>query len=192
MWFKNSRKHIFRSETDEFLCKNISSKNQDIILSELYSRYAYLVYGVCMKYLKNKEDAEDLTLEIFIDLIHKIYKYEPKVFKSWLYVLAKNACLMQLRKSKSYSGETTYDLPSEEISNEKEIQDNILDNLLPNAVTHLKQEQKICIELFYLKSMSYQDIASQTGFTISSVKSHIQNGKRNLKIILEKMTKNES
>lgn len=192
MWFKNSRKHTFRSETDEFLCKNISSKNQDIILSELYSRYAYLVYGVCMKYLKNKEDAEDLTLEIFSDLIHKIYKYEPKVFKSWLYVLAKNACLMQLRKSKSYSGETTYDLPSEEISNEKETQDNILDNLLPNAVTHLKQEQKICIELFYLKSMSYQDIASQTGFTISGVKSHIQNGKRNLKIILEKMTKNES
>ncbi len=192
MWFKNSRKHIFRSETDEFLCKNISSKNQDIILSELYSRYAYLIYGVCMKYLKNKEDAEDLTLEIFSDLIHKIHKYEPKVFKSWLYVLAKNACLMQLRKSKSYSGETTYDLPSEEISNEKETQDNILDNLLPNAVTYLKQEQKICIELFYLKSMSYQDIASQTGFTISGVKSHIQNGKRNLKIILEKMTKNES
>lgn len=192
MWFKNSRKHTFRSQTDEFLCKNISSKNQDIILSELYSRYAYLVYGVCMKYLKNKEDAEDLTLEIFSDLIHKIYKYEPKVFKSWLYVLAKNACLMQLRKSKSYSGETTNDLPSEEISNEKETQDNILDNLLPNAVTHLKQEQKICIELFYLKSMSYQDIASQTGFTISGVKSHIQNGKRNLKIILEKMTKNES
>jgi RNA polymerase sigma-70 factor (ECF subfamily) len=59
------------------------------------------------------------------------------------------------------------------------------------AIAKLNDEQRICIQAFYLQKKSYQDIAEETKYSIGEVKSYIQNGKRNLKIIMEKQQKNE-
>jgi RNA polymerase sigma-70 factor (ECF subfamily) len=62
-------------------------------------------------------------------------------------------------------------------------------DLLEEAIQELSEEQKLCVNLFYLQKKSYQQITDRTGFTLMQVKSYIQNGKRNLKIILEKKLK---
>ena len=141
--------------------------------------------GTCMKYLKNKMIAEDLTMNIFEDLQTKIRKHEIQHFKSWLYRVTKNECLMHLRKKKieisSDELQILEDLEDIQIIHAKEVKLTILEDALPD----LKDEQRICLELFYLKDRSYQEISEELNIDIKQVKSAIQNGKRNLKLKLE-------
>src|SRR5690606_5541736 len=70
------------------------------VLGKLYKNYMPLVYGVCLKYFKHPEESQDAVMQIFEQLIDKLKNHEVKNFKSWLYVLTRNFCLMELRKSK--------------------------------------------------------------------------------------------
>jgi RNA polymerase sigma-70 factor (ECF subfamily) len=146
------------------------------------------VFGVCLKYLKQKENAEDTTLEIFNQIGNKIEKHSIQNFKSWLFTITKNTCLMQLRKKNpqfieidnSHVSEDYYDsLRSKEI-NELKL------NLLEEALIELNTDQHYCIRAFYLEKKSYDEIVKDSNYSLNEVKSFIQNGKRNLKIILTK------
>lgn len=175
----------YRKLSDEELILAFKTNQSSEAFGILYERYAHLVIGTCLKYLKNKTVAEDLTMNIFEDLQHKLLKHEIQFFKSWLYRVTKNECLMYLRKQKiTISSDDIQLLESTEDSHliqEKEIK---LD-LLEGTLTELKEEQRICIELFYLNDKSYQEISDQLQIGIKQVKSAIQNGKRNLKMKLE-------
>lgn len=159
----------------------------------LFERYSLLVFGVCMKYLRNAEDAQDATQQVFVKALSEVGKYEIPYFKSWIYSVAKNHCLMQIRSRKS-KPPTTDELPencSSELLTDHELQTKEMiiaekSDQLAAALEELGQEQKTCIEMFYLQKQSYQAIESSTGFSFPQVKSHIQNGKRKLRIILEK------
>ena len=160
-------------------------------LGTLYERYMSLVYGVCLKYLKDQDDSKDAVMEVFESLPDKLKRHEIENFQSWLYVIVKNHCLMQLRKSKR-SGqvpmeEISYKLmetDSDEHHNDKELLEEEL-VILENGINHLPDQQKQCITLFYLEKKSYQEIADQTGYELKKVKSYIQNGKRNLRIYFD-------
>jgi RNA polymerase sigma-70 factor (ECF subfamily) len=151
------------------------------------------VFGVCMKYLRNATDAQDATQHVFEKALGEIGKYEIPFFKSWIYSVAKNHCLMQLRSRSSKPG-TTDELPEEtsaELLTDQELKMKELlmeeqSHHLKAALHELNPEQRICVEMFYLEKSSYHEIETKTGFSFSQVKSHIQNGKRNLRIILEK------
>jgi RNA polymerase sigma factor (sigma-70 family) len=163
-------------------------------LGILLQRYTMLLLGVCMKYLKNEEDAKDSVQQVFFKVINDLPKYKVEFFKSWLYMVAKNHCLMKLREKGKYTSEIndqTMATPeeSEGIKNarDKEIS---LSNM-EQALQQLNPEQKVCVTLFYLEKQSYQQIAGKTGFTTMQVKSHIQNGKRNLKILMQRMQPDE-
>jgi RNA polymerase sigma-70 factor (ECF subfamily) len=140
-----------------------------------------------MKYLKNEEEAKDAVQQIFMKAIIELGKYKVSYLKSWLYMVAKNYCLMQLRNQtvfvavddKNSFSETENNRPLQ-IEKENTLQ------LLEIAITELNKEQNTCVTLFYLQKKSYQEIVVETGFNLLQVKSHIQNGKRNLKILLEK------
>ncbi|MDG1657846.1 MAG: sigma-70 family RNA polymerase sigma factor [Crocinitomicaceae bacterium] len=163
-------------------------KSSSAIIGELYTRYGHLVMGTSMKYLKNKANAEDLTMQVFEQLPKKISSHNIQRFKSWLYMVTKNECLMLLLKKGHLTTEIMKELESSNelhLKEEKEVQLNLLEQ----AITKLKDEQRQCIELFYLEQKSYQEIVSELKMDIKKVKSAIQNGKRNLKINLE--TKNE-
>ena len=144
-----------------------------------------------MKYVKNEELAKDMTMQIFESLFDKLKRHEIRNFKPWLHTVTKNHCLIQLRNRKELSllnenriNEIPDTVESEHLlhlSDEKERQ---LSNL-EDAILQLSKEQRLCIELFYLKKMRYQEVSQETGFTYMQVKSHIQNGKRNLRIILD-------
>lgn len=160
----------------------------------LFSRYTHQLYGVCLKYLKDSDDSKDAVMQIFEKLQHDLLKHEITYFKSWLYAVARNHCLMQLRRHKGIYHQPVEDpvhglevvemhsLLHPDDSTEKEAAFRELEQ----AILQLKDEQRICIELFYLQEKSYKEVADLTGFSLLNVKSHIQNGKRNLKILLER------
>lgn len=138
-----------------------------------------------MKYLKNPTDAEDVAMHIFEGLHYKLIKHEITYFKSWLYMVTKNECFMLLRKKgKEYSNGEISDLADDPISETATLEETKL-KALEEILPSLNDDQRICIELFYLKDQSYQQISEELNMSLMRVKSAIQNGKRNLKIRLE-------
>jgi RNA polymerase sigma-70 factor (ECF subfamily) len=147
-----------------------------------------LVYGVCLKYLKNREDAKDAVMQIFEKLAASLLNHEVTYFKSWLYVSARNHCLMQLRSGKGKSTEEISPFLMETGPEmHPETGDNLEGNLvkLEKCIEKLVAEQQQCVRLFFLQERCYAEISTQTGFALNRVKSYIQNGKRNLKICME-------
>lgn len=175
-------------EDKELLDKFYSDYNNEW-LGMLLPRYTLLLYGVCMKYLKNEEDAKDSVQQIFLKAINELHKYKVEYFKSWIYMIAKNHCLMKLRDKGKYSVEITERMAASADKPEDKSELLKRDNTLTEMQTALQQlnhEQKLCVTLFYLDKKSYSEIAHKTGYTLMQVKSNIQNGKRNLKLLLEK------
>ena len=185
-----SGKHPNR--TDEELLRQFDRNGSLDTLGELYSRYMHLVDGVSLKYLGNREDARDAVMQIFEKLILDLPGQEVRNFKSWLYVLTKNFCLMQIRSKKSSSGKLEgYKIEQEFMESEPEMhpldrEDQSVEDALKDCIEQLKHEQKKCIELFYYQKLCYQEIAENLDLSEKKVKSYLQNGKRNLKICLEK------
>jgi RNA polymerase sigma factor (sigma-70 family) len=190
--------------------KNISSTNQsdtelvlayrqsdDLkVLGELYQRYMELVYGVCLKYLKEPELAQDAVMQIFEELVSKLKKHEVENFRGWLHQVAKNYCLMQLRTPKNLK---TVALPPLLMQNEEDVHLNGMmsegtswmekeENLqkLEECIASLADEQRTMIKLFYLDGKCYNEIVEIMGMEWNHVRSSIQNGRRNLKLCMEK------
>jgi RNA polymerase sigma-70 factor (ECF subfamily) len=178
------RRDTYKSHSDEQLLSAYKIKQSSKIIGELYIRYGHLVFGTAMKYTKNKVDAEDITMVIFEKLPKKIISHEIQSFKSWLYMVTKNECLMLFRKKGNITMELKRELESEDTLEQKK-NEEIQINLLEDAIETLKEEQKKCIKLFYLEYKSYHEIAELLYMDLKKVKSAIQNGKRNLKINLE-------
>jgi RNA polymerase sigma-70 factor (ECF subfamily) len=188
------RFNIFKQKSNltedsvEDLIIQYKSTNNTAIIGEIYNRYAGIVFGVCAKYLKNEEECKDVTSKIFQDLILDLKKYEIKYFSGWLHKVTINECLKTLKKSAR-----TISLIEENISDlhddddiEIETIDTIGEEEINLCIEKLNKEQSICIKLFYIEEKSYKEISDLTKLTLLQVKSSIQNGKRNLKIMLQK------
>lgn len=182
------KKSIQPNDADDELLLNNYRKNGDLnILGKLYEKQMPLVFGVCIKYLKDEDAAKDAVMGIFEELIIKVKQHEVKQFRNWLYVLSRNYCLMQLRAGKKMElvnldeiMEFSLDLHHDDNNREAAMK------ALEVCLDKLPAAQKQSIDLFYLKEKCYKEIADKTGFSLNEVKSYIQNGKRNLKICLEK------
>lgn len=168
---------------DAELLQNFYSDGNTKWLGVVLERYTLLLYGVCMKYLKNEDDAKDTVQQIFLKALSELQKYKVEHFKSWLYTIAKNQCLMNLRnKSGKIQVEITENyIPADSTNNRLQLEKENLLNLIECGLTELNNEQKTCVTLFYLQNKSYQQISTITGYNLLQVKSYIQNGKRNLK-----------
>jgi RNA polymerase sigma factor (sigma-70 family) len=175
--------------TDTELLAHFYEERNNEWLGVLLKRYTMLLLGVCMKYLKNEEEAKDGVQQVFLKVINELQKYKVEYFKSWIYMIAKNHCLMQLRdKGKHFTeiNERTFAAADEEEDAGRHIEKDTRLNNMADALQQLNREQQLCVTLFYLQKKSYQEIAEETQFTLMQVKSHIQNGKRNLRILMEK------
>jgi RNA polymerase sigma factor (sigma-70 family) len=175
------------SADDDKLLANYRQSGDLTVLGKLYEKQMPLVYGVCLKYLKDEEQAKDAVMGIFEELIMKIKQHDIKQFRGWLYVLSRNYCLMQLRADKKIEVINLDDVM--EFSLVLHPDDNNREaamQALEKCMDKLPGNQKQSIDLFYLKEKCYKEITILTGFTLNEVKSYIQNGKRNLKICLEK------
>lgn len=176
------------SLSDAELIAGYRQQQQQETLAQLYLRYHDLVYGTCVKYLGDQDAAKDAVMNIYQELLEKMKNHTIENFKSWLYVVTKNHCLMQLRKNKKSA---TADLDSEIVQSEdfshlegvfeKERQ---LDKL-EGCLQKLQEEQRQTVKLFYLENKCYNEISSILGFDWNKVRSLVQNGKRNLKNCME-------
>ncbi|MBL7739305.1 MAG: sigma-70 family RNA polymerase sigma factor [Chitinophagaceae bacterium] len=159
------------------------------VLGELYQRYMELVYGVCLKYFKEPETAKDSVIQIFEELVTKLKKHEVDNFKGWLHMVAKNHCLMQLRTPKNLR---TVEFKTELVQNEENVHLNgVLEKeenfrKLEYCLGTLTPEQQEAIRLFYLEGKCYNEIVELTGQEWNQVRSFIQNGRRNLKLCMDK------
>lgn len=175
-------------ENDERLLKRYAETSDLAVLGELFQLHAEMVYFVCYKYLQDSEDSKDAVMQIFEELIHKVNKQEIKKFATWLYVLTRNHCLMKLRAGKK--------MQTVPIDNFVEFQANLHPDepeekerqltVLERCMEKLPDQQKQSIDLFFLKEKCYKEVADETGYSLNEVKSYIQNGKRNLKICMER------
>lgn len=183
---KEKYEHI----SDHDLLEKFYSDHNSEWLGIALQRYTLLLLGVCMKYLKNEEEAKDAVQQIFLKAITELGKYKVSYLKSWLYMVARNHCLMKLRdKNVFIPVEDKTQIAAEE-SNRKEIDEKeVTLSLLESSLAELNPEQKSCVTLFYLRKKSYQEIVDITGYNLLQVKSYIQNGKRNLRLLVEKKMK---
>ena len=192
MFLKSADK--FRAKSDDWLIDKFKESGGLDFLGSLYERYMHLVYGVCLKYLKDRDASQDAVMQIFEKLIAELPKRNIENFKPWLHVISRNYCLMHLRSQKSRLAreekilennnifmESDYDLHH---NNETVLEHDLM--ALKKCIDELKSEQKECVKLFYLEEKCYQEITELTNFELKKVKSYIQNGKRNLKICMDK------
>jgi len=181
--------------TDKELVGQYKSTSDLKVLGDLYQRYMELVYGVCLKYFQDSEKAKDAVMQIFEELVQKLKKHEVENFKSWLYQLAKNHCLMQLRTPKNMK---TVEIPESLMQSEENVHLNgVLEKeenfkKLEYCLGTLTEEQRKVVQLFYLDGKCYNEIVKETGMEWGQVRSLIQNGRRNLKICMEKTVNSES
>jgi RNA polymerase sigma factor (sigma-70 family) len=182
-------KNISSSQlTDAELVQAYKQSGDTNIIGDLYQRYMELVYGVCLKYLKNPDNAQDSVISIFEELVVKLQKHEVDNFKGWLYTLSKNHCLMRLRSEKkqiivNFDVELMQSEENVHLNGELEKEENF--KKLDYCLGQLQSEQKKVIELFYLQGKCYNEIAEMTGIEWNQVRSYIQNGRRNLKICMD-------
>jgi len=159
------------------------------VLAELYQRHMDLVYGVCLKYFKDADQSKDGVMQIFEDLIEKLKKHDIEYFKSWLYQVSKNYCLMQLRAPKNFK---TVEIAESLMQNDENVHLNGVlekeENLqrLEYCLTTLSEDQRRAVQLFYLDGKCYNEIVELMGQEWKQVRSFIQNGRRNLKLCMEK------
>ena len=181
--------------SDQDLLARFYESHDNSWLGILLERYTLLLLGVCMKYLKNEEDAKDSVQQVFLKVIAEMHKYKVEYFKSWLYMVARNHCLMKLRerqgKMPGVLNEQTLVVEEETVPLQKHLDKDRMLDAMNAAIDTLSEEQKQCVTLFYLDKKSYQQIAETTGYSMMQVKSYIQNGKRNLKIGVERLIKQQ-
>lgn len=185
-------KDAFAHIEDKELLNKFYSDGNNKWLGILLERYTMLLLGVCMKYLKDEEEAKDAVQQIFLKVITELHKYRVDYFKSWLYMIAKNLCLMRIRDK---HGKIPVELTdkvgiNEERFNKAEyIEKDKTLSFIEEGLLQLNIPQQQCVTLFYLNKKTYQEISEITGFDLLKVKSYIQNGKRNLKLIVEEKMK---
>ena len=181
--------------TDQELLDYFNESHDSKWLGILLERYTLLLLGVCMKYLRNEEEAKDSVQQIFLKAITELKKYKVEYFKSWIYMVAKNHCLMKLRdrqgKLPAELNDKLTATPDSATDTTALWQNDKTLDIMNESLKELNPEQQQCVTLFYLEKKSYHEISEHTGYSLLQVKSYIQNGKRNLKILIEKKIKDK-
>ena len=180
-----------KNVSDLQLVEKYKTSADKFFVGELYKRYSHLVLGVCITYFKDKDESKDGVIKIFEKLFEELKKRDIQNFKNWLTFVTKNYCISVLRKQKTeknrkkdflYDEPTCMESSSDLRHEQEETEFRVI--VIKDAVKSLKEDQRICIELFFYKNKSYREIATETGFSVNEVKSHLQNGKRNIKNVL--------
>ena len=197
MFFRRSTRPTPAAElSDEDLLRRYHAQGEVADLGVLYERHMSGVLAICRRYLRDEEDAQDAVMQLFEQLVPKLRQHEVENFPPWLHATTRNHCLMVLR-ARQRAGPTvvhfsdeagmesvaarhlTADDPAEAELHEQHLQQ------LEHTLAELPPGQRQCLELFYLEKKSYREVAALTGFDLNAVKSHLQNGKRNLRRLLQ-------
>ena len=195
MWLFKKKEYT----SDEDILKHYKQTGDKEIFADLFKKHVTVVYGTCLFYLQDKDEAQDATMQLFEKLLLDINNREIDYFKGWLSFVVRNHCLSLIRKQKSQSKNVKmyYEFEYQDANLETEesigrVRDEQMLEQMKQSLPKLKEGQRICVELFYLKDKSYQEIANETSYSLNEIKSYIQNGKRNLKLLTEEQTRKKN
>ncbi len=194
MWLFKKKEYL----SDDELLKRYKQTGNKELFADLFKKHVTVVYGTCLFYLQNKDEAQDATMLLFEKLMIDINNREIDNFKGWLSFVVRNHCISLIRKQKSQTKnvKSYHEFEYQDANFETEeainrVGDEQLLEQMKNCLPKLKEAQRVCVELFYLKNKSYQDIANETSYSLNEIKSYIQNGKRNLKLLIEEQSRNK-
>ncbi len=195
MWLFKKKEY----PSDDELLKHYKQTGNKKIFADLFKKHVTVVYGTCLFYLQDKDEAQDATMQLFEKLLLDINNREIDNFKGWLSFVVRNHCISLIRKQKTQTKnvKSYYEFEYQDANFETEeainrVGDEQLLEQMKNCLPKLKETQRVCIELFYLKNKSYQDIANETNYSLNEIKSYIQNGKRNLKLLIEEQSRQKN
>lgn len=179
------------SRFDDTELVELYKKNPDTsLIEELYNRYSKRVYWWALKFLGNRLEAEEMVHDIFAAMMSgmlDLYQArEGAKFSSWLYRCVGNQCMKIVRKRNEviFNQVEVVDVPEALIIDlEVEVIAKEWNEQLTSALNRLNQMQRVCCMRFYWDGMRYDEIAEELGITHDQVRSHLQNGLRNLRII---------
>lgn len=187
------KRKLPRTPDDDMLLQNYRISGQPHHIAELYRRYAHLIYGSCLYYLKNEEDSRDMVMHIFEKLLRILPDQNISTFKTWLFTLTRNECIDFLRKQKK--GLRDFENWKNFEKNQRDFMKNEgflrlneeppLTEYLEEAINNLSEKQQTCIRLFFFEKKRYKEIATITGYSFKEVKSYLQNGKQQLRQFLK-------
>lgn len=188
MWLFKKKEY----KSDEELLNLFKQSGDKEIFADLFKKHVSVVFGTCLFYLKDKDEAQDATMQLFEKLMLDINNRAIDNFKGWLSFVVRNHCISIIRKNNSLTKniksyyEFEYEAPNSDTEEKiNSVSDDVLLENMQLCLPKLKENQRLCVELFYLKNKSYHEIANETSFTLNEIKSYIQNGKRNLKLLIE-------
>jgi RNA polymerase sigma-70 factor (ECF subfamily) len=192
MWLFKKKEYT----SDEEILKHYKQTGDKEVFADLFKKHVTVVYGTCLFYLQDKDEAQDATMHLFEKLLLDVNNREIDHFKGWLSFVVRNHCISLIRKQKSQAKnvKSYYEFEYQDANLETEesigrVEDEQMLEQMKQSLPKLKEGQRICIELFYLKDKSYQEIAKETSYSLNEIKSYIQNGKRNLKLLIEEQSR---
>lgn len=195
MWLFKKKEYT----SDEEILKHYKQTGDKDVFADLFKKHVTTVYGTCLFYLQDKDEAQDATMQLFEKLLLDVNNREIDHFKGWLSFVVRNHCISLIRKQKTQAKnvKSYYEFEYQDANLEtEELIDRVGDEQMlehmKQSLPKLKEGQRICIELFYLKDKSYQEIANDTSYSLNEIKSYIQNGKRNLKLLIEEQTRQKN
>lgn len=174
--------------------------------SRLLDDYQGKVFNTCLSFVPNKEDAEDIAQEVFVEIYSSIKKFKgDSKLSTWIYRISVNKSLEFIRKKstkkrfgfmQSITGGnipvdkssyfTEFNHPGIQLENKEKSE------LLFNAINKLPEAQKVVFTLHKVDGMSYKEVSEVTEKSVSSIESLLFRAKKNLQKILTKYYKNDS
>ena len=172
-------KNKYQRQIDRELINSFTSSNDRMALNELFKRYTHLVASIALGILKEEEKAKNAVVNIFKSIMIDLKKNDIRNFNAWVYNVTKRHCF----KVKNMENGFEYRDDFDEIL-EKDLLLQKHSEILKNSILQINIHQKTCIDFFYFQGLSYSEITEETGLSIEEVKSHIQNGKKNIKLLI--------
>lgn len=190
-----------KAKRDYVLLRKALDHNDQQAYAELMSLYRDSIYYMLVRMVKNKDDAEDLTLMTFGKAFRYLDKYTPKyAFSTWLYRIALNNSIDFLRLKNNmpqyfeedlYTSSTTSIIDQSEDNLQRTPEEEVIDKqrlqLLRAAVSELPDKYRKVIELRYYEDLAYEEIAERLGLTLSNVKIQIMRAKQMLTQLMQPM-----
>jgi len=169
------------SSPDAEVCRLLAAGQRDRAFERLLAAYRGRVYRLALSYVRTPADAEDLAQEAFVRLWRALPLYDGRAsFSTWLYVIARNACLSELRRRGARPTASLDDDPADPAAPMSAASPVDLRMECETLVEMLDEPQRRIVRLFYLEERSYEQVAATLDMPINTVRSHLHRARKRL------------
>ena len=166
---------------------NGCNKGKPTAQRQLYETYKAMLFGVCLRYARNRAEAEDFLQEGFIRIYRDLYQYQPqKALGAWLRRVMVNSCLRQIQKNKNIFQEVNWEQITDSYEMEFEEEGNERQEDMIKMIQQLPPGYRAVFNMYVIEGYTHQEIASYLEISINTSKSQLSRAKNLLKKIFEK------